>query len=339
MNFCKLTKYFFTFQMIFFFTGLLFAQTSRPIASDINASATSTTTITVSWVLPEKTEGEQIVSLAVYRNTRPITGNNALSISQKIATLPYNSVSYTDTLNDYREYYYAVISYTKPGDYERNSDLYYDEELDKNNNTGGGTPYEILLPGVNSTVNGVRVKSPVKANSISKKTTESAKEKIYSAGDLREQPLPYLDILGDSTTPDPKISKDTESKALSLVGGKQTHSIAIPLEPYYFEQDMMSPEGGDDFLLYEVLRTTFVAKNYPAATASLLRFLAQNRTQDVTNRAVFYLGESYYYCGKYEKALNQFLTIEDTFTSLSRKWIESTLELYKVPASENNITE
>ena len=313
-----------------------FAQSTRPVVSAITAYAASTTKITVSWVLPSKTEGSVITALQIYRDTKPLAGQNALAKLTPLATVSNTISSYTDTVTDYREYYYAVISLTKAGSYTSDSSLYYDEELDKTANSSGGKPYIVLLPGVNATVNGVRVKSPVKKNTVTKKTTESAKEKIYGAGDMREQPLPFLDILGAAKIPDPKIAKGTEKKALGLVGGKQTHKQPTLLEPYFFEQDLMSPDGGDEYLLYEVLSSTFVQKNYPASVAALKRFLAQHRTTDVENRANFYLGESYYFSGKFKDALNTFLSVEDEFAPLSNKWIESSLEQYEIPVSENN---
>ena len=270
----------------------------------------------------------------MYRDTKPIAGKDAISHLAPLATLSSTADSYTDIVSDFREYYYAVISITKPGTRVIDSELYYDEELDKPEDMTGGKPYLVFLPGVNTTVNGTRVKSPVQKNVPSKKTTESAKEKLYGAGDMREQPLPFLDILGAAKVPAPKISRKTEKQALSLTGGKQTHKAPEMLEPYYFEQDLMSPDGGDEYLLFEVLKTTFVKKEYQAAIVALKKFLAQNRTNSVTNRASFYLGESYYFSGKYHEALNQFLELQDTFSPLSQKWIESSLELFEIPASE-----
>jgi tetratricopeptide (TPR) repeat protein len=319
----------------FFFSTFIYAQTTRPIVTDINAYPSSTTKIFVSWQLPTKTESLSISGLLLYRDTKPFVGQNAVSNLKPIATLAHNALSYTDTISDFREYYYAVISLTKQGDYSEDSGLYYDEELDKTADDSTGNPYIVILPGVNATVNGVRVKSPVKKTTIPKQQNESSKEKIYTTGELREEPLPYLDLLGTAAEPEPRISKDTEQKALALVGGKQTHRVSAPLDPYLFEEDLISPAGGDEYLLYDVLRSTFVPKNYPAATAALTKFLALNRNDAVTKRANFYLAESYYYCGKYEKALTLFLDLQDDYDSLALKWIESTLEMYDIPASEN----
>ena len=103
------------------------------------------------------------------------------------------------------------------------------------------------------------------------------------------------------------------------------------LEPYIFEDDVMSPTGGDEYLLFEVLRTSFIIKDYEKAKHDLETFLSQNRTQETSDRATFYLGEAYYYCANYPQALECFLSLSETYTSLSRKWIESTLNLYEIP--------
>ena len=317
------------------FSAAISAQTTRPIVSNINAFPFSTTKIIVSWELPAKTEGLTISGLLVYRNTKPFVGQNAVANLTPVAKLAHNALSYTDTISDFREYYYAVITLTRQGDYSYDDKLYYDEELDSTVDDSSGTPYDVILPGVNATVNGARVKSPVKS-AAPKAGSASAKEKLYAKGELREEPLPYLDLLGTAAEPEPQISKSTEAQALALVGGKETHRAPTMLEPYLFEEDMMSPAGGDEYLLFDSLRTTFVQKNYPAATASLKRFLALNRNKAVTDRANFYLAESYYFCGKYEDALNLFLDLEDTYDSLAYKWIESSLEFYQIPASSNN---
>ena len=91
---------------------------------------------------------------------------------------------------------------------------------------------------------------------------------------------------------------------------------------------MTEPSGGDDYLLFDILKTTFIKKKYGECSEKLIKFLGQNRSKDVTNRAIFYLGECYYYTGDFSKALGQFLLLEDVYPALSRKWSESTLDLY-----------
>ena len=106
----------------------------------------------------------------------------------------------------------------------------------------------------------------------------------------------------------------------------------MPLEQYIFAEDMLSPDGGDEYLLFDVLKNSFIKKDYVRAADDLQRFLAQNRSAAVTERAHFYLGESLYFQGKYPSALSQFLLLTDAFPSLVNRWIQSALDLYQFPA-------
>lgn len=308
------------------------AQSLRPVVSGIEAKAVSSNKITVSWRLPKKTEGSSISSLLIYKDTRPIVSRESIEHLMPLAQLSWSATSYTDTVKDFHEYYYAVLSLTKSGGYEQEKSLYFDEELDAVEETDQGELLLVILPGVNSTVNGVRVKSPVVKKDIPEKT-ESAKEKLYPDG-IREQPLPYIDILGTVNKPEPKISASSEDKALKLVGGKNTRRKTEPLDVYYFEEDLVSPAGGDEYLLFEVLSSSFVNADYVRAASALEKFLAQKRTAEVNSRATFYLGEAYYFCGDFEKAIEHFILLNDIYPALSRKWIENSLELYKLPEEQ-----
>lgn len=310
------------------------AQSLRPVVSGIEAKALSSNKITVSWHLPKKTEGSSISSLLIFKDTRPIVSKESIEKLKPLAQLPWSATSYTDTVKDFHEYYYAVLSFTRKGDYEQKDNLYFDEELDAVAETDQGELLLVILPGVNSTVNGVRVKTPAAKKDIPEKT-ESAKERLYNKNELRDKPLPFIDVLGTVNNPDPKISAASEEKVLKLVGGKNVHRKTAPLEVYYFEEDLVSATGGDDYLLFEVLRTSFVNADYSTSIKTLEKFLAQKRSSSVTARATFYLGEAYYFTGDFKKAIDNFILLNDVYPSLSRKWIENALELYNLPSDQH----
>ena len=322
-----------------FFSGTAVAQSARPIVTNINAYGSSSTKITVTWNLPQKTEGSTIRSLVVYRSPRPLIDVSSFAKLTPIATLPMGSVSYTDLVPDKREYYYAVLTITAPGTYETDSELYYDEELDALPSTDeSGTTYTVLLPGVNATVKGTKVKTRSQKNSNLPEQVPEQKDREYSKNQLRDQPLPFIDVLGDGEEIHvSQISPEAHRKALELIGKKNGDSAKKKrlaqalLEPYVFEDDLMSPPGGDEYLLFEVLRTSFIQKKYSDSISALTKFLGQNRSLSVSNRAHFYLGESYYFSGMYPEALSEFLLVEEAYSALSRKWIESTLTLYQIP--------
>ena len=103
------------------------------------------------------------------------------------------------------------------------------------------------------------------------------------------------------------------------------------LNPYIFQEDMVLSPEGDDFFLFESLKTYFIKKDYKGSITDLRNFLRITREQPVMMRAAFYLAESHYYCKNYRHALELFLFVEDEFPELSKKWIDSTLDFYKIP--------
>jgi TolA-binding protein len=276
---------------------------SRPIVTDISASPLSATRVTVSWKIPA--DVSSIKALLLFRGTQPFASKTQLDESAPAAKLKNSAATYVDTLTNYKEYYYAVIALLQDGN-----------------------RYDIILPSINATVNGVRVARVIKKQQTQ---TESAKEKLYADGEMREQPLPYLDMIDNQGKTPGTFSKQANDDAKEFAGSHMSYNPQ-PLDAYVFEEDIVSPTGGDDYYLFEVLRTYFVRKKYAESATALQKLLSVNRSAGVTQRATFYLGEARYFCGDYPAALSSFLQVEDSFPVLSEKWIESTLTLYKLPS-------
>jgi TolA-binding protein len=216
------------------------------------------------------------------------------------------------------------------------SELYYDEELDGSLDAKKGKIYPMILPGVNASVTGVKV-SGSKYSADQKLPLPEKKQ--YSKGEMREQPLPYMDILDENGTPKKskgQIGKEANKKAASLIKESKPKASDQPelLPMYVFSEDTVSPAGGDDYLLFDVLKGAFINKRWSQAAKDLEQFLMQNRSASVTNRANFYLGECYYFMAQYPKALNQFLLLRDSYPALTRKWSKSALDLYTLPVEE-----
>ena len=51
---------------------------------------------------------------------------------------------------------------------------------------------------------------------------------------------------------------------------------------------------------------------------------------DTKDRASFYLGECYYYNGKLSDAVRIFISLQDKYPALSRKWTDACLDLYEM---------
>lgn len=244
-----------------------------------------------------------------------------------MAKLPRGTVSYSDKVTTSQEYYYAVISLVSQNNSEaQEENLYYDEELDSVKDEEATKRVSLVLPGVNATVFGAKAEIKKRAAKVIPEKKEEPK-KTYE-NKMREQPLPFVDILGDSDSRQSTISDKAKTQVKDLLKAKRNSRELSVLDYHVFEEDLVEPSGGDDYLLFDILKTTFIKKKYGECREKLVKFLGQNRSKNVTNRAIFYLGECYYYTGDFSKALGQFLLLEDVYPALSRKWSESTLDLY-----------
>jgi opacity protein-like surface antigen len=279
------------------------AAAARPIVTDISAAEGNGKFIAVSWILPE-TESE-VTALLVFRDTQPIASYSQLAGLTPAAVLDSKNTDWEDAVTDYIDYYYAVIAVT------------------------GRKRYDIIIPSMNATVNGAHLKlSPKKA---APDVDASASERLYPEGNMRETPLPYIDLIEGMYTAGTDMGKQTREEAKQLAG-KSCGQKAEPLDPYIFEEDLISPDGGDDYFLFDVLKTTFIRKKYDDSAAALGKLLGTNRSEGVTRRAKFYLGESYYFSGRYSDAVKTFLTVSDDYSSLSKKWIDSSLDFMTLSA-------
>lgn len=296
--------------LTFFMTcSLFFAQSSRPVVSEINAIPKSNKTIKLTWKAPQ-TSSPEITGFLIFRDIKPITSSEQLSTLKPLKKLDSETFTYIDTLRDSREYYFCIICTTTNG------------------------TYNVILPSVNTTVNGTRVASvntqneevitPPSANN--KKTTgpeTDASEK------MRDIPLPTPGLIEVTKNKQNILGPKAMEQAKQL-GSKYTGTSNKITKLFVFENDLICPEGGDDYYLFKILKSSFVKKNFKASIDELTDFLSIHRSPEVTNRATFYLGESYYFAKEYEKAVFQFLAVQEQFPELSKKWIDSSLDMITV---------
>lgn len=301
-----------------------FSQSSRPVVSDIETSTVSTNKIELRWSLPQNPAGKTITGISIYRDTKPI---KSIDNMIPLAVTHPRSETWQDTVSDLKDYYYAVVCVvleSESGGYENN--LYYDEQYDRKPSEVIGKAYTLILPGVNATVAGIRAKG----RSATDTTIEQQKtEKIYRDNELRERPLPYMDILDGEDYPDPTIDKSVRNTALSLVEAKPTAKQTV-LEYHIFQEDIVKAESGDDAVLFDILKSSFINRRYAQAEKELYDFTLGSRNPATKDRAYFYLGECYYYNGKFSDAVRMFISLQDKYPALSRKWTDATLDLFLI---------
>ena len=280
---------------LLFFSFILFAE--KPIVRDIQAEAGKGNKINIFWTLPENPEKE-ISSFLIYRDTRQIASFSQIKNLEPIAQISSNFSGYTDNVKDFIDYFYCVLAITKDST----------------------SPYDLILLSFNSTVKGAHIA----VNNQQKEPQKKETEKLYYEGTLRETPLPYIDIVENSIQPTPTVSEEAAFAAQTLTNkSKKKEPI---LKPYIFEEDLISPDGGDDYLLFEILKQYFVQKNYEEAIVQLNKLAGTNIKETTRNRIYFYIGECEYLTGEYENAVKSFVKVQDAYPILSRKWINSSLD-------------
>ena len=109
----------------------------RPIVTGIKAEAGSAKRISVTWTPPRNPE-PAVTSLAVFRTEEPVASFSQIASLDPVAQLAKDSASFADSVPDYKDYYYAVVAVTEKG------------------------RYDIVIPSVNATVNGVHALLPKK---------------------------------------------------------------------------------------------------------------------------------------------------------------------------------
>ena len=281
------------FVLLFLFTASLCFAYDRPLVNNINAVPGSGTKINLMWNLPENLK-TPLKKILVYINTKPISSYEQIKNSSPAATLKPTATAWSHKVEDLNDWYYAVVCVT-----------------DK--------PYDIIMPSINATVRGVHLTG----KKISADQVITREEKVYPSGTLRETPLPYLDLLDNNKTEN-VISKatTTEARKLGVAVVKKTER----LNPYVFEEDLVSPDGGDAYLLFDILSRTFIQKKYVEGIEELKRLIGTNVTEDVLARATFYLGECEYFATDYESAVRSFVRIQPYFPDLCTRWITSSLD-------------
>ncbi len=274
-----------------FFTFFLFAE--QPLVKDIKALGGKGQKITITWTLPTKVE-KPIKKLYLYRSLKQISNYDQIKNKKPLAELNASYTSYTDTVSDFKDYFYALIAVT-----------------DK--------PYDLILLSFNSTVNGAHINPKEKKDAVSKIEAD----KVYPEGTLRETPLPYVDILDSDYGEKENISQETLDSTKELYSNKKNKTTV--LKQYIFEEDMISPDAGDDYLLFEILKTSFVQRKYDLAISDLSKLVGTNISEKTRNRAYFYIGEAQYLSGDYKAAVKTFIKIQQIYPVQTKKWLDSAL--------------
>lgn len=277
---------------------------SRPIIENLEANSTELYKIKLTWTLPSM-PSPKIEKLYIYRDSKQITSYSQISSLNPIATLDKNSTFYIDNVQNTNEYFYSIIAETNDG------------------------PYKIIIPSINSTLNGIM---PLFKNTSNNSNQNIQHKETFTINQNSKRVFPLPQINFDKNN-DSKNNKITLGKKAIDAGnelGKGYNKKNYISKIHVFEEDLICPEGGDEYFLFRILKESFVKNNFATSVENLTDFLSVYRNKETTSRAIFYLAESYYFSGNYEKAIYHFLAVKDIYPELTKKWLDSSLDLYKL---------
>lgn len=289
------------FACLFFLSCTVLAAFDRPLVTNIKAEYLNGNKINITWTNPENLE-IPVSKYLVYRSSKPLTFFSDINQADFLAQIPGTSTGYTDTVNELKDYFYAVISFT-------------DECLD------------LIMPAMNATVSGAHIQAEKQTKN---KTLNTSREPSQTKAPLRGTPLPYLDLVEGMSQTENQVSEAALSKAAGLKRKSSSKKSVTLMEPYFFEKDMISPERGDAYYLFQILSQYFAPRDYSESISQLKKLTGRNIDPDVENRAIFYLGESYYLVGNFEDAVRTFVKVQDIFPEECRKWLEASLTLLEI---------
>lgn len=278
----------------------LFALEYRPLISNLEAETSENNTeIVLTWTQMPEQVVEKIQNLFVYRSTTAFCKASQLTQDNLIATLDVNKTTFSDTVKDYKNYYYAIIA----------------ELIDL-------SVYDIMIPSVNTTVYpvGLAAKEDLPLLPLS----EQEKKPSLSSSGLREAPLPYLQVLPNQAEENTETIPDQVlNKAKSLT--TSTVIRKLPSPDIFPEEKGDRGTMGDDYVLFSIIDAFFTRGDWKSANKELEKFVQMNRDEKVLSRAYYYLGQANYFLGNTQVALSYFMKAEKEFSHQSKKWIQEVL--------------
>ena len=242
------------------------------------------------------------MSLVAYRGTAPMMESTDLLDATLIATFTDKGGIFTDYPVPGIEYWYAILGET---------DL--------------KSGRIVLRSGHNVTAQSISIAG-------------SATETGFVAGSPKPRmtPLPALVLtrapeegaaaLPPQLSPPPQALLDPETeKAIAFLLADQPRSEPKIPSLDILPEERMSPSGGEEYTLSQIVSGKFTAGDWKASVDELRSYLSLNRGPDVTARAHFYLGEALTHAGAYRDAFFELLTARQDYMVETKPWIDFVL--------------
>lgn len=147
--------------------------------------------------------------------------------------------------------------------------------------------------------------------------------------ELRSMPLPLLSVeaaLASRTAEPPTEAKPLSADAAKAVAELEASAPAPTIrapKPRVFPQDLQAPGGGEEYTLRSIVQGVFARKQWDEAAKQLAAYLSLSRSPAVEARSRYYLGQAYFFSGRYREALFEFLMVQSQYYAEGQEWIEA----------------
>lgn len=239
--------------------------------------------------------------LNIYSSTKPIVSIDSLLSSTRLAAIDSTLNRYVDFPLPGIPYYYAIIyaDQLKTG----NIDFYADQ-----NSTA--SPIELpITPGRERSVSGSLVRGkPLPFYNINRSVLEGSN---VSAS-------PFLSL---SQTP---LSSRAKTEIDKLLIGYRVPDKKR-MEPVLLPSQKTGEASGEQLYLKDIIQKSFSQRNWNEAELSLKRFLRIKREKETENAARFYLGQVYFFQGRYRESFLEFLLVQGMYREVS-PWLDRILQ-------------
>jgi hypothetical protein len=242
--------------------------------------------------------------LIIYRSTKPITQAGDLLNATSLKTFRSEINAYTDYPVPGIPYYYAVID----------TGLVQQGTLD-------------FTEDENSTASSIEI--PLGSYQITTRETATIS--------TRSQPLPFLLVSNEIETgrqlstsiphgiPERVTLNPATSKALKQITRYLDYNGTNIMNPDILNIDRAAAEQGEEYTLKTILKGPFENGSWIETEKQLKNFLTIYLSSTIRTRCRYYLGQSYYFQGRYREAFLEFLAAENDFYAEVQPWLDAIL--------------
>lgn len=284
-------KFFASISLFFTVLGVFYAQNTAEVLQF--SAEVKEDSVYLTW-----TTSGAVSSLILYRSLNPFTDFSSLANAVLLSTFTENTTAFVDYPLPNTNYYYALV---------------FEKEITTDNSIK-------FLPGRNTLIQPVRLVRETEEDELAERAVS----------------LPVLNTANGVSAKRVTFSAETEQKLHELEANFAKYAgyvysmehTTTDIEPIFFRftEETDAARDVSALSLKRILDAHTETESWTELEAELNDFLRPSHTPLIDARAAFYRAEALFFSGKYDRALLQFLQVEDTFKTETKPWITLTLK-------------